>query len=47
MRDGRDSYRRVDVPVTDDRYLEPRRVDDDAEPLKIADRYAAGRPRNN
>lgn len=47
MRAGRNDYRRVDVRTTDDRYLDAREVTDGSEPLKLADRYAAGRPRNN
>jgi hypothetical protein len=46
QRSGRNDYQVVVGRVTDDAHLEPRPVDS-AEILKISDRYAAGRPRNN
>jgi hypothetical protein len=48
QRSGRNDYQVVVGRVTDDAHLEPRPVDDTGiGPLVIADRYAAGRPRNN
>jgi hypothetical protein len=46
MRNGRNSYYRTDVRVTDERYLEPVTPDvSGIPPLKVADRYAQGRRR--
>lgn len=41
MRDGRTSYRKVEVRVTDDAHLEPTPVDATGIPaLAVTDRYA-------
>jgi hypothetical protein len=47
MRDGRTSYRKVEVRVTDDAHLEPTPVDATGIPaLQVADRYAGKRIRS-
>lgn len=46
MRDGRNSYRKTTVRVTDDAHLEPTPVDATGIPaLQVADRYAGKKVR--